>query len=237
MLPRLKFVLLLFALVGVGTLFLHSRQYEEKTEAWMEEAVPERVPGYNYTTSSRVDSSVKMDQLTYDTLVPFGIVVRNFTSPEDGRRYEFVLIAGNTRKSFHDPVVCFSAQNWVLEGAKKRKVNIPALGGDIYVTAMGLHRPEIRGAAMYFYKSPFGWRDSPWNMPIDLTLAKLMLKDRTDAAFFRFVIEPATEPAGQDQAAIEEALQKDIDKMANFANAMITELKKTDEGKFFVTTN
>lgn len=73
---RVKLVLILFAVVGVAALFLHSKQYPEKTEAWMEDAVPEQLAGYQFETSSKTNPAAKMDPMTYDILKPFGIVTR-----------------------------------------------------------------------------------------------------------------------------------------------------------------
>jgi len=149
--------------------------------------------------------------------------------------FDFTVIAGNTRKSFHDPQICFSAQNWALIEPKMREVNIPAIGGKTQATVIILDKPSTRGIAMYFYKSPLGWRYSPLYVPIDLTLAKLMLKDKPEAQFFRFLLYPATQPDEQTQAALDKALQKDLARLESFANTVFESIGKTNDGKYFVS--
>lgn len=235
MLSRLRLVLVLFVITGIcAYAFLRPKKYEEKTEPWMEKAIPESLSGYSLLVSSRRDSSVKMDRLTYDTLQPFGIVSRTFKGAKDGRTYEFLVIAGNTRKPFHDPQVCFSAQAWVLQDPKTRTVNIPAIGGNTQVTAMGLSKPGQKAAAMYFYKDPFGWRPAPFYIPIDLTLAKLLMKDRVDGQFFRLIVSPSTTPKDDSPQAKEAALNKDVEDLSTFVNTMFEKLKTNADGRYFV---
>lgn len=233
MLSRVKLVIVVFVLVGLGTLLINAKTYPPKTESWMEAAIPEQIPGYSFETSSKGNPAAKMDENTYTILSPFGIVVRRYHG-EDGRQLDFVVIAGNTRKSFHDPQVCFSAQNWKLVDPRLRHVNIPALGGDVPVTVMGLEQPGIRGTAMYFYKDPMGWRHSPLFVPFDLTAGKLLMKNSADAQFYRLILQPATEPANDSPQAREDALKKDISALEKFADAMFTKLKETPDGRYFV---
>ena len=46
------------------------------------------------------DYSYVMDELTYRTLEPYGIVARVFESEETGERYDVVLIASRSKDSF-----------------------------------------------------------------------------------------------------------------------------------------
>lgn len=231
---RVKLVLILFAVVGVAALFLHSKQYPEKTEAWMEDAVPEQLAGYQFETSSKTNPAAKMDPMTYDILKPFGIVTRVYADDE-GHRLEFVVIAGNSRKSFHDPQVCFSAQNWRLINPGLQYIDVPALGGKIPATVMGIDRPGAKGVAMYFYNGPMGFRHSPLYIPFDLTFAKLLMKDNADAQFFRFLLTPATTPDSQSPADIAKARKQDIDTMSKFADAIFKGLDASRDGRYFVS--
>ena len=230
---RVRLVIVVFVLVGVGTLLIAAKTYPPKTEPWMEAAIPEQIPGYAFQNSSKTNSAVRMDENTYTILSPFGIVVRQYQG-NDGRQYEFVVIAGNTRKSFHDPQVCFSAQNWKLVDPRLRHVNIPTLGGDTPVTVMGLEKPGVRGTAMYFYKDPMGWRHSALFVPFDLTAGKLLMKNSADAQFYRLILQPATEPANDSPQAREEALKKDISALEKFADTMFGKLNETQDGRYFV---
>jgi hypothetical protein len=230
---RLKFVIILFVLAGIAAFAINPKVYLKKEEEWMEKTVPEEIPGYQLAGSTRTNPAMKMDKNTYAILDPFGIVVRSYMGPTDGRGYEFTVIAGNSRKAFHDPQICFSAQQWQLIDPRRRDVEIPALGGKIPATVMAIDRNGARGVAMYFYGGPGGWRHSPLILPVDLTFARLMLKDNIDAQFFRFIMQPATTPETNSAADVERAMQQDLKSLSAFANACFTELDKQPEGKYY----
>lgn len=223
---RLKVVVALFVIVGVAALVMKPRGFVDKTEAWMETVVPEEVPGYALVSSSRRDESVRMSEVVYDVLQPFGITTRYF-SGQDGRTYELVVLAGNTRKSFHDPRVCFTAQNWDIGDPGVYKINVPELGGEIEVSAMMMKNISTgsEASAMFFYKTPFGIRPNTLRVPFDLTFAKLMLKDNVDAQFYRFMVIPPSE--GKN------ALQKDLEALERFARSVFAEFQKAEGGKYF----
>jgi hypothetical protein len=230
---RLKIVLVLFVLVGIAAVAIQPKVYLEKEEDWMENTIPEQVEGYHFAGGTKSNPMMRMDENTYQILDPFGIVVRAYQGPADGRNYEFTVIAGNSRKSFHDPQICFSAQQWQLIDPGRRDVEIPSLGGKIPATVMAIDKPGSRGVAMYFYGGPGGWRHSPLALPVDLTLARLMLKDDIDAQFFRFIMQPATTPASNSPADVEKAMQQDLAALAKFADACFAELNKQPEGKYY----
>ena len=230
---RLKIVLALFALVGIAAFAIQPKVYPEKEEEWMENTIPEQLPGYQFASSTKSNPMMKMDANTYQILDPFGIVVRAYTGPGDGRNYEFTVIAGNSRKSFHDPQICFSAQQWQLIDPRMREVNLPSLGGKIPATVMALDRHGLRGIAMYFYGGPGGWRHSPLALPVDLTFARLMRKDEIDAQFYRFIMQPATTPDSNSAADVEKAMLQDLAALEKFADTCFAELKKQPEGKYY----
>jgi hypothetical protein len=230
---RLKIVLALFALVGIAAFAIQPKIYPEKEEEWMENTIPEEIPGYQFASSTKSNPTMKMDANTYQILDPFGIVVRAYSGPSDGRNYEFTVIAGNSRKSFHDPQICFSAQQWQLIDPGMREVEIPALGGKIPATVMAIDNTRTRGIAMYFYGGPGGWRHSPLALPVDLTFARLLRKDEIDAQFFRFIMQPATTPDSNSPADVEKAMKQDLVALAKFADTCFAELKKQPEGKYY----
>ncbi len=223
---RLKIVLGLFVVVGIAAVALKPRAYSDRTEEWMESVVPEQVPGFTLLSSSRTDESVRMSDVVYDVLQPFGITTRYFQG-EDGRTYELVVLAGNTRKSFHDPRVCFTAQSWDIGEPGVYKINVPELGGDVDVSAMVMKNVATgsEASAMFFYKTPFGIRPDTLRVPFDLTFAKLMLKENVDAQFYRFMVIPPSD--GDD------VLQKDLKALEQFARSVFGELQKGEEGKYF----
>lgn len=230
---RLKLVIALFLVAGIAAFAIKPKTYAERTEEWMEKVIPEQVPGYQFASSSKSNPASKMDKNTYDILDPFGIVGRQYVGQTSGRSYDATVIAGNSRKSFHDPQICFSAQQYQLIDPGLREVDIPALGGKIPTTAMALDRNGMRGVAMYFYGGPGGWRHSPLILPIDLTWAKLTLQDSIDAQFYRFILQPATSPDSNSAADIEKALSADLADLAKFADAFFSEVKKQPEGAYF----
>ncbi|GIV01848.1 MAG: hypothetical protein KatS3mg015_0678 [Fimbriimonadales bacterium] len=224
---RLKIVAIVFVLVGALAFALSPRRYQDRTEEWMEEVVPEQIPTYSLRASSRTDPAVKMSEVAYQILQPFGIVTRYYTGP-DNRTYEFVVLAGNTRKSFHDPRVCFTAQGWDLKDPGIHTVNLPHMGGEVQVSAMTMDNIATgsRATAMFFYKTPFGIRPNTMRVPFDLTFAKLMMKSDVDAQFYRFMVVPPSE--GDD------ALQKDLQALTAFAETMFSEIEKRPEGSYFL---
>lgn len=223
---RLRIVLALFALVGLVAVALQPRSYSDKTEEWMEVVVPEQVPGFTLLSSSRTDASVRMSDVVYDVLQPFGITTRYFEGP-DRRTYELVVLAGNTRKSFHDPRVCFTAQSWDIGEPGVYKINVPELGGEIEVSAMVMKNVATgsQASAMFFYKTPFGIRPNTMRVPFDLTFAKLLLKENVDAQFYRFMVIPPSEG--------DNVLQMDLKALERFAQSVFAELQKSKDGKYF----
>jgi hypothetical protein len=213
---RLKLIIALFVAAGIAAFAIPKVSYKDRTEEWMEQVIPTELPRYRFSTN------VKMDKATYDILVPFGIVGRLYMGPDD-RSYEFITIAGNTRKSFHDPQVCFSAQGWQRDDVRVEDVDIPALGGKVPATVMSLTRSGASGFSMYFYKGPFGYRGTPLMMPVDLTGAKLLMKEDVDGQFFRFILTPA----GKSRA-------DDIKALCEFANTVFTEVAKGEGGAYFI---
>ena len=223
---RLRIVLGLFVIIRIAAAVLKPRAYSDGSEEWMETVVPEQVPGFTLLSSSRTDKSVRMSDVVYDVLQPFGITTR-YLRGEDGRTYELVVLAGNTRKSFHDPRVCFTAQSWDIGNPGVYKINVPELGGEIEVSAMVMKNVATgsEASAMFFYKTPFGIRPDTLRVPFDLTFAKLLLKKNVDAQFYRFMVIPPSEGEG--------ALEKDLKALERFARSVFSKFQQSEEGKYF----
>jgi hypothetical protein len=203
-------------MAGVASIAIPRLFYKDRTEDWMKQVIPMQIPGYKFL------AELPSDKQVYDILKPFGIVDRAYVGP-DNRTYEFTTITGNSRKSFHDPQVCFSAQNWELLDPTKRDVLIPVLGGNVPATVVGLRKPGAKGLAMYFYKTPFGFRAVPLYMPFDLTAAKLLMKEDVDGKFYRFILEPSSDDFSADLQALE-----------TFANAVLAAVKENPGGDYWV---
>ena len=218
MLLRIKVAIVLFVIGGVIAMFVPKVEYVSRTEEWMEEQIPKELPGYRFV------QTVKMNDQTYKILQPFGIVGRQFQGP-DGRYYEFLVIAGNSRVSFHDPQVCFSAQGWIFKDVWTRDVNVPVVGDKVPATILNLERSGGKAVAMYFYRTPYTLRGSGFMMPVDMTFAKLSGRPSVDGQFFRFLLSPSSND-----------LEKDIAALEHFADAMLKEVSKAPEGDYFVAS-
>ncbi len=208
-----------FVVVGFGGIFLPVTHYEAKEEAWMESVIARDVPGFTYL------ADVKMGDIAYQVLQPFGIVGRRYIG-RDGRAYEITVIAGNSRKSFHDPQICFSAQNWELEDPSLVMVDIPAMGGEVPATVIGLKGTAQRGTTMYFYKTALGLYHDSFYVPFAIAIAKLAMKEEVDTQFYRFIVTPAGK----------EGLDADIEALEAFAQATLSETAKSKGGEYFVVS-
>lgn len=217
---RLKILIGLFLIIGIGAYMLSPIVYVNRTEDWMGTQLPASdIPGF------RFNSVVKMDQTTYETLQPFGIIGRDFID-KDGRRFEITVIASNNRKAFHDPRVCFSAQGWQLVDPTVKTINVPVLGKGVLATVMGLQSSNAKGSAMYFYHGPYGWRSTPHYMPFDMLVAKLTMRKDIDGVFYRVLVSPGGKSLEEDQKAMEQ-----------FANTYFSEVKKIEPEPYFVPSS
>ncbi len=214
---RLKIILVFFVLVGAFAYFITPIEYVNRTEDWMATQLPAAdIPGYSF------NSVVKMDESTYETLQPFGIIGRDFIN-KSGRRFEITVIASNNRKAFHDPRVCFSAQGWQLIDPTVKRFNVSVFGGSVLGTVMGLQSSNAKGSAMFFYHGPYGWRSTPHYMPFDMLVAKLMMRKDIDGIFYRVLVSPAGKSLEEDQKAMEK-----------FLDVYFSEVKKIEKEPYFV---
>ncbi|GEM_PF-3686077 len=213
---RAKIVFALFVVVGVVDLVMPEPKYPEKTEDWMAQNLPKELPGYSYV------SDIKMAQINYDQLKPFGIVSRQYRGP-DGRAYEYLIIASNSKDSFHDQRICLTSQQYQLRDLTIADLNLPAFGGKVPATITSLIRSDSNGAAMIFYLGPYGLRPNPTAIPFDITRGKLLFKSDIHTVMFQFKVSP--EGASLDD---------DVKALSAFANTMLNETKRMPEGSYFV---
>lgn len=213
---RVKIVFVLFAAVGVANLMIPEPVFPSKTEEWMEQNLPTEIPGYVYR------GEIRMSQINYDQLKPFGIVSKAYIGP-DGRNYDYLIIAGNSKDSFHDQRVCLTSQQYKLEGLHMRNVNIPAMGGEVPATVTKLLRSDANGSAMIFYHGPYGLRPNPTAIPFDITRAKLLFRSDIDTIMYQFKVAPTS---GN--------LEEDVKAMSAFADAMLQATETFPDGAYFV---
>ncbi|MFN8140684.1 MAG: hypothetical protein U0R49_12890 [Fimbriimonadales bacterium] len=213
---RAKLVFALFAVVGVANLLIPEPVFATKTEEWMLANLPESVKGYSFV------GNIKMGQINYDQLKPFGIVSRSYTGL-DGRSYDYLVIASNSKDSFHDQRVCLTSQQYQLRDLDIQNVDIPALGGSVPATVTNLVRSDANGSAMIFYIGPYGFRPNPTQIPFDITRAKLFFKTDIHTLMYQFKVSPAGK-----------SLEEDAKALATFADSLLKGTSAMPEGEFFV---
>lgn len=197
-----------------------------KTEEQLEAMAPNKVGNLSWIdkTGEDPEQSYKMSQVSYDVLKPFGIVCRIFK--DGGDEYEAVVIASNSKDSFHDPRVCFSAQGWTIE--KFMPTMIPTKErGEIPATIIEVTSDNVRKQlAAFIYKGPgYGQGNRFFAKTNELKLAFLweQVKGGTnlDGVFFRFM--PTYENKNLSQGEQKEKLVK-------FISAYMDESNRTSKG-------
>lgn len=156
-----------------------------RNEAWLEDLSPTVVPGYRFLPAAAGSrTSYRMDKSTYDTLTPYGIVAQVY---EQGpNRYDAVVIASNKKASFHDPSVCFSAQNWSLRDQRIETLDTKSRG-QIPVTVVDLEGPSGKSVAIFLYKGPNGFVGATSRLKWEMFLDQLTKGRQPEAVFYRFI--------------------------------------------------
>lgn len=186
----------LMFVVGVFGLLNRGQAAAPKTEAYLEEKAPTMVEGYRMIPGDPggMRYTYKMDEGTYKTLKPYGIVARQFT--DGGMVFDAVLITSNSHESFHDPKICFSAQGWTFRDLKEETLDVPGIG-TIPMTLATMDGPTSGTVAAYLYRGPNGFVASPKRLQLDMFRDVLAGRSAQDATFYRFM--PATPGVGVDQ--------------------------------------
>ncbi|MGV3615889.1 MAG: exosortase-associated EpsI family protein [Fimbriimonas sp.] len=177
----------LFGLLGRGQAAVR------KTEQYLEEKAPTTVKGYRMIPGQEggLRYTYKMDEGTYKSLKPFGIVARQFT--DGGAAYDAVLITSDSHESFHDPKICFSSQGWTFRELREETLDIPGLG-PVPMTIAEMDGPRTRAVAAYLYRGPNGFVANPKRLQLDMFREVLLGRAPKDATFYRFM--PASEGVG-----------------------------------------
>lgn len=136
-----------------GGRILHDGQVPD--EPWLEKISPRKVGNFTFQIQSAgPDVTYKMDGPTYETLQPYGIVARVFDNGYE--RYDTVVIMSSKKDSFHDPRICFTAQQWLIEDEQTIPVETKK-HGTIQVTYARMIRGNQRNHATFFYRGPEGF--------------------------------------------------------------------------------
>ncbi len=207
--------------VGASLAFVPKPEATVRSEVWVASGLPERVGDYARVPAQDPKfpyCSYKMDKGTYDILRPWGIVPRVFSNGRE--TYDVVVIGSNSKDSFHDPRVCFSAQGWNLSNEREEKIRTKTYG-DVPVTLVDMDHDGQKTIAMYFYRLREGYVGSNAGAKKEMLLYKLAkLGKDNEGGFIRII------PSGAGGASPKpEALKA-------FAAAWVDEAAKTSGGYY-----
>lgn len=158
---------------------------ENKTEAWMEANTPKEVGNYHFLPSADNPAvSYKMDEGTYKELAPWGIVARRFA---DGDKiFDAVLIASESKDSFHDPRVCFTAQQFTIDKETVDYVQTKTRG-TIPVTLAEMTSKEGKSLTVFFYRGPGGFFPTTQKLKLNMFLHQCKTMESPQGVFYRFI--------------------------------------------------
>lgn len=206
-------------LVLIGAFFILSpkQSYADKTELWMEQKAP-RIVGDYVMEPNNINPSLgytyKMDDSTYETLKPYGIVARRYTGK--GKNFDVILIASRSKDSFHDPTVCFTAQGWTFD--QQQEIQIDTDRGKIPATFVEMRsKTSGKAIALFFYRGPHDYYPSTDTIRRGLFFEQLKGSKDVDGVFYRFI-------PNHQNATKEELL--------DFVRQYLIEAKKTSGGYF-----
>lgn len=154
-------------------------------EDWMADKAPEKVGAFRSVSGPQGPAyTYKMDETTYNELKPLGILARRYN---DGtNEFDVVLIASNRKDSFHDPRVCFTAQQWEIQYEEQRKIETSRGKIPITLAHMTHSGKEVTKAA-FFYRSPDGFFSTPQDLSIGFLKRVLVGKSDFEGVFYRFM--------------------------------------------------
>jgi hypothetical protein len=155
--------------------------------------------------------SYKMNDVTYSTLQPYGIVARIFENSKNAQVFDVVVIASDSKDSFHDPRVCFSAQGWVMNNQWLDTVKT-ASRGDVPVTITLMDGPEDKNQlAAFVYKGPGGFYGNTQRLKVAMFRETLFGGGKLDGAFYRFIPGYRDEDQIQQIRELKEFIGKYLD--------------------------
>lgn len=178
--------------------FTPEKQYEKVTEDQMLKWAPPEVNGMRFRPAAEdARYSYKMDKVTYQTLHPFGIVARVYSDGD--RDYDAVMIMSRERYSFHDPRVCFSAQNWNIDAMEPATISTKTRGEvPISFLKMTNTKTQEKKVAAFFYKGPGNkFYGSTQTLKIAMFFERLLGGDDFEGVFYRMI--PVSSGITEDQ--------------------------------------
>jgi hypothetical protein len=173
---------------GAAIAFTKKPVGDPKTEDWMLKNTPQQFAGYTMLGGAESPLyTYKMDDITYKTLEPYGIVARLYENLEKRQSFDVVIIASRSKDSFHDPRVCFSAQGWAL--ANQWLDTIPTkTRGNVPVTITLMDGPDGRNkVAAFIYKGPGGFYGNTQRLKTAMFIETFTGGTDLDGVFYRFI--------------------------------------------------
>ncbi|HXH60693.1 MAG TPA: exosortase-associated EpsI family protein [Fimbriimonadaceae bacterium] len=200
---------------GLAIAFTTKHPNAGKTEQWMLDHSPRQVDGFRMLGGAESPLySYKMDQVTYDTLQPYGIVARVYENQQTEETYDVVLIASQSKDSFHDPRVCFSAQQWSIENQWVDNVQTKTRG-KVSISIVQMDGPDGNNRlAAFLYKGPGGFFGDTKALKLSMFLEQLKGGTNLDGAFYRFI----PQNTGRDQTKTIIDMKKFIGEYLDAAN-------------------
>lgn len=174
--------------VGASLALAPKPSLVKRSEEDVAKALPMEFAGFRMAPASDASApycTYKMDKATYDILRPWGIVPRVFQ--KEGESYDVVVIGSNTKDSFHDPGVCFSAQGWNLSNAREEMLSTKTYG-NVPVTLVDMDREGQKTIAMYFYRLREGYVASNTGVKKQMLMYKLKNLGKDDEGGFIRII-------------------------------------------------
>ncbi len=184
---------------GFAIAFTNRTASDPKTEDWMLATLPTSFGDYRANSSAENDLyTYKMDDVTYRTLDPYGIVARVYESEKTREAYDAVVIASQSKDSFHDPRVCFSAQGWAISNQWVEVIDTKTRG-KVPVTLVVMDGPEVRNCvAAFLYKGPGGFYGTTQRLKIAMFFEQMKGGKDRDGVFYRFIPQNM-DPNDKDQ--------------------------------------
>lgn len=99
----------------------------------------------------------EMDKASLDELKPDEYAAIQYRD-NDGNSGDLTIIAGSHTGAFHNPEVCFRAQQWEFTENAASSLAVPGMDREIPIKRVGLnHRiTGQKAVGLYFYKTPYG---------------------------------------------------------------------------------
>jgi hypothetical protein len=184
---------------GTAIAFSKRSSGDKKTEEWMLDHVPMTFGKYTAQSSAENPKySYKMDEVTYKTLQPYGIVARVFVHEDTKEEYDAVVIASESKDSFHDPRVCFSAQGWSLSNQWIEVVDTKTRG-KVPVTLVVMDGAERNRVAAFLYKGPGNkFYGNTQRLKVAMFFEQMKGGKHIEGVFYRF-IPTNLDPNDKDQ--------------------------------------